>query len=80
MCPLYELKQLLRFFCSWLYKQKCFQEALYKDIWPVQNYRRVAGYSGWPDKVIKSPPQTVTINGYMAVFSLCVFAGATEDN
>ena len=51
----------------------------YKDLSPVGNFGRVAGYGGWPDKKSKFPsPQTVIVSGNVAVTSLGVLAGATE--
>ena len=53
----------------------------YKDLSPVGNFGRVAGYGGWPDKNSKfSPSQTVIVSGNVAVTSLGVLARATEYN
>ena len=53
----------------------------YKDLSPVGNFGRVAGYGGWPDKILNPPPsQTVIVSGNVAVTSLGVLAGATEYN
>ena len=54
----------------------------YKELSPVGNFGRVAGYGGWPDKILNPPlpRQSYIVSGNVAVTSLGVLAGATEYN